>query len=176
MHELNRHGRRRFLRTSLTGAGAALVFGPSWSRRLGAADADQQPPQLPGNKQIGSILNNDIDNIFAALSGAETTPAEYKKAVGHLLETQPGLLAQNVGMPDPVIYRSKVATTLEKYYNEVVTAVWGAEAAAGDPAAACMKALLDAGTDPLTITIEACRERGVPILASYRMNAEDFSG
>jgi len=37
-----------------------------------------------------------------------------------------------------------------------------------------MKALLDADTDPLAITIEACRERGVLIIASYRMNAEDF--
>jgi len=173
MHELDR---RSFMKTSLSGAGAALAFGPNWSRRLEASDANNGPPQLPANKQIGSIFNSDIDNIFQALSGEKTTPAEYKKAVGHLLDTKPGVLAQNVGMPDPVIYRTKVATIFEKYYNEVVAAVWGAEAAKVDPAAACMKALLDAGTDPLAITIEACRERGVPILASYRMNAEDFSG
>ncbi len=37
-----------------------------------------------------------------------------------------------------------------------------------------LQRLMDAGTDPLTITIDACRERGIPILASYRMNAEDF--
>ena len=84
------------------------------------------------------------------------------------------MLAQNVGMPDPVIYRSEAATTWDKYYNQVIAAVWGEEKAQGDTQAACMRALMDAGTDPLAITIEACRERGVPLVASYRMNAEDF--
>jgi hypothetical protein len=84
------------------------------------------------------------------------------------------VLAQNVGLPDPVIYRSKVATTWEKYHNQVIETVWGEAAAKKDLQAASMKALLDADTDSLAITIEACRERGVLIIASYRMNAEDF--
>ena len=42
---------------------------------------------IPHNKRLGSILNNDIDNILTSLSGAETTPAEYKKAVMHLLDS-----------------------------------------------------------------------------------------
>ena len=84
------------------------------------------------------------------------------------------MLAQNVGMPDPVIYHTQVATTWDKHHNQVVAAVWGKEKAEKDTQAACMKALLEAGTDPLALTIEACRERGVKVVASYRMNAEDF--
>ena len=112
------------------------------------------------NRKLGSILNNDINNILFAVSGAGTTPAEYRKAVDHLLDTKPGVLAQNVGMPDPIIYRSNVATTWDKYV--------------GGEQAQAQADLFAAGTNPLAITIEACRERDVMIVASYRMNAEDF--
>ncbi|MFH1007527.1 MAG: hypothetical protein V1800_08500, partial [Candidatus Latescibacterota bacterium] len=118
------------------------------------------------SKALGSILNNDIDNILAAGSGPKTTPAEYKKAVMHLLDARPGVLAQNVGMPDPVIYRSRVATPLDRYLSEVTQAVWpetAEEDAQRQPAA--MRRLFEAGTDPLALTIEACRERSVPIVA-----------
>jgi len=111
------------------------------------------------NKKLGSVLNNDINNFVFAVSGADTTPAEYRKAVDHLLDTKPGVLAQNVGMPDPVIYRTNVATTWDKYV--------------GGEQAQAQAALFAAGTDPLAITIGACRERDVLIVASYRMNAED---
>ena len=37
-----------------------------------------------------------------------------------------------------------------------------------------MRKLLDLGTDPFTLTIEACRKRRIPVVASYRMNSEDF--
>jgi uncharacterized lipoprotein YddW (UPF0748 family) len=37
-----------------------------------------------------------------------------------------------------------------------------------------LKKLFEAGTDPLALTIKACRERGVLAVASYRMNAEDL--
>ena len=131
-------------------------------------------PKMPTGRKLGSILNNDINNILASLSGSKTTPDEYKKAVLHLLDAKPGVLAQNVGMPDPVIYRTKVGTTWDRYHNQVVAAVWGKAQAEKDTQARAMKALLDAGTDPLALTIEACRQRGVLIVASYRMNAEDF--
>ncbi|MFV1967898.1 MAG: hypothetical protein ACC628_20900 [Pirellulaceae bacterium] len=140
---------------------------------VAAEEVSQRRGKLPDNKQLGSILNNDINNILTALSGSETAPADYKKAVLTLLNAKPGVLAQNVGMPDPVIYRSNVATTWDKYHTEVVKKVWPDSEDPGQ--AACMKDLLDAGTDPLTLTIEACRERGVPIVASYRMNAEDYN-
>ena len=126
-------------------------------------------------KQLGSIFNNDINNILCAISGPQTTPAEYKKAVIHLLDAKPGVLAQNVGMPDPVTYRTQVATTWDKYIPEVIKTIWPEtpeEQAQWQSAG--MRRLLEAETDPLTLTIEACRERSVPIVASYRMNAEDF--
>ena len=75
-------------------------------------------------REFGSILNNDINNILIALSGEETTPAEYRKAVMHLLDAKPGILAQNVGMPDPVIYPTNTATTFDSYHAEVTRAVW----------------------------------------------------
>lgn len=116
--------------------------------------------KMPDNKKLGSILNNDINNIFYAISAPKTTPAEYQQAVQYLLDTKPGVLAQNVGMPDPVIYRTQVATTWDKYVG-------------GDQAEA-MSSLLSQNTDPLTLTIQTCRAQRVLIVASYRMNAEDF--
>ncbi|MFH1008463.1 MAG: hypothetical protein V1800_13335 [Candidatus Latescibacterota bacterium] len=126
-------------------------------------------------RKLGSIMNNDSTNILMSSVGAEITPAEYKKAVGHLLDARPGVLAQAVGMPDPVIYRTQVATTWDKYTGAVSQVIWPdktEQQALGH--ADAMRSLLRAGTDPLTLTVEACRERGVPVLASYRMNAEDF--
>ncbi len=110
-------------------------------------------------KQLGTIFNNDGNNILYAFSGAEITVEEYKRAVRRLLEAQPGVLAQHVGQPDPVIYRTKVATSIDKHGT-------GRDSQA-------MGKLLKLGTDPLTLTIEVCREQGVPIVASYRMNGED---
>lgn len=126
-------------------------------------------------KKLGSILNNDINNILFAISEEETAPEEYRKAVLHLLGAAPGVLAQNVGMPDPVIYRTEVATTWDKYHGEVRRAVWpDAEADEAEHETRVMCQILAAATDPLTLTIEACREHGVLVLASYRMNAEDM--
>jgi hypothetical protein len=70
---------------------------------------------VQANRRLGSILNNDMNNILCVLSGIHTTPEQYKKAVLHLLDTKPGVLAQNVGGPDPVLYRSEVATVLDTY-------------------------------------------------------------
>jgi len=130
--------------------------------------------ELPDNRELGSIFNSDINGLFLFCSGKNTTPAEYKQAVADMLRYGMHVLAQNVGMPDPVIYRSNVATTWDKYHNQVLAKVWGKDAAEKDSQADVMRALLDASTDPLQLTIEACRDRGVFIVASYRMNAEDF--
>ena len=64
--------------------------------KLGARSQPDHSPAGAHNKSLGSIFNNDIDNILSVLSGAKTTPAEYKKAVLHLLDAKPGVLAQNV--------------------------------------------------------------------------------
>ena len=107
-------------------------------------------------KLLGTILNNDIDNILTAGSGPKTTPDEYQKSVMHLLDTKPGVLAQNVGMPDPVAYRTQVATPWDRYIAEVTKSVWpetAEEDAERQPEA--LRRLFEAGTDPLTLTIEA---------------------
>ena len=129
---------------------------------------------MPDNKNLGTIFNSDINGLLIHSTGRDATPTEYKSLVNNMLDMGMNVLAQNVGLPDPTIYRSKVATTWDKYHNQVVEAVWGKAVAENDLQAVSMKALLNAGIDPLTITIEACRERGVLIIASYRMNAEDF--
>ncbi len=119
--------------------------------------------ELPDNRKFRTIFNNDTNNILHALAPKKPVGeilADYRRAVDEIVDTKLGIFAQNVGMPDPVIYRSGVATPWSKYVG------------GGDSEA--MQKMLDAGTDPFTITIEACRERGVAVVASYRMNAEDF--
>lgn len=128
-------------------------------------------------KKLGVIFNNDINNILWMSNGGAISADEYRTAVMRILDLSPGVFAQNVGMPDPVIYRSKVATTWDKYHAEVTRAVWPETSREdAERQAAAMRRLLELGTDPLTITIQACRERGVPVVASFRMNAEDFYG
>jgi hypothetical protein len=132
--------------------------------------------ELPAdNRRLGAIFNNDINNILWASSGKATSAAEYRYAVTRLLECRPGVLAQNVGMPDPVIYRSQVATTWDKYTTEMRMVVWPeSKPLEAAREADAIRKLFAAGTDPLQITLEACRQRGVPCVASYRMNAEDW--
>jgi len=116
---------------------------------------------MADNRSFGSILNNDGNNILFGLSRDKATVEEYRKGVSHLLEAKPGVLAQSIGQPDPVFYRSKVATPWDKYRG-------------GEVDGQAMKALAVAGTDPLALTIDVCREQGVLAVASFRMNAEDL--
>lgn len=135
--------------------------------------------RIPHNKKLGSIFNRDINGLLVSSSGGETTPEEYRNMVLALLEAKPHVLAKNVGMPDPVIYRSQVATSWDKHIVEVSLRTWPKE----DPktieegAARQAQAVIQLarhGTDALALTIEACRKRGVLVVASYRMNAEDW--
>ena len=79
-----------------------------------------------------------------------------------------------MGLPDTVIYHSDVTTILSKYQVEVHKLTWpnGEDSAIRETGA--LVKLFESGTDPLTLTIEACRRRKIPIVASYRMNAEDW--
>ena len=155
----------------------------SFPHRLESMERSQSRPkkitaqsELPGNRNLGSIFNRDIDGLLYAGSGEKTNAAEYTRMLGALLQAEPGVLAMNVGMPDPVTYRSRVATSWDTYITDVVNAVWPGSLKEGqeDHSAAALKQLLAEGTDCLRLAIEACRERGVLIVASYRMNAEDF--
>ena len=115
------------------------------------------------NRKFGAIFNNDVNNILVALDPAKSASeivADYRRALAEILAAKPGILAQNVGNPDPVIYPSAEATLWSKY-------VEGSQSQS-------MQQLINDGTDPLTITVEECRKQGVRVVASYRMNAEDF--
>src|SRR2546422_8990671 len=155
-----KHNRRECLKMAISAAGFRAPAGAA----------------AVAGKRLGTIFNNDINNILAASSGSEITPAEYQRAVFAILDMKPGVLTQNVGMPDPVIYSTSVATTWDKYHEEVTRLIWPTEWKPEDARrqAGAMRKLLGLGANPLTLTIEACRQRGVPIVASYRMNAEDF--
>ncbi len=154
-HRGGEMARRHFMKYT---AGAAIGAAAALTASASGDDQNEGVAGMSG-KRLGSIFNNDSNNILVAGSGADTTAEEYSQILGVLLDAGPGVFAQDVGCPDPVIYRSDVATVLDKY-------------AEGRDADAMAK-LLSLGTDPLAITIAACRERRIPVVASYRMNAED---
>lgn len=125
---------------------------------------------------LGSIFNNDINNILCAGS-PEWTSAEYRHCVRCILDSRPGVLVQNVGMPDPVIYESRVATFWNKHYREAIQALSPQHddvREAQRVEAQVFESILAEGTNVFRVTIDACREAGVPIVAGYRMNAEDY--
>jgi hypothetical protein len=136
----------------------------------------QLAPIIPSGKKLGTIFNNDINNILlqAGLKGGQV--ADYQRYLDQLLAMKPKVLAQNIGLPDPVIYRSDVATTLDKYVVEISKVAWPENDPEKDsiPQEKCLLNLFAAGTDPLKLTIDACRRNGVLVVASYRMNAEDW--
>ena len=151
---------------------------------------------LPNNKHLRIILNNDLNNLLWASSGGRITLQEYTRGVEALLQGKPVVLAQNVGLPDPVIYRSKEATSLAKHIVDVSLKTEPWVPPFGQPTAErwvrriekeraetrrdaevqadAMRRLEAFGTDPLALTIEVCRRRGVFAVASYRMNSNDW--
>ncbi len=162
-----RTDRRDFMKTGLAALTAASAVGSITGTARG----------LPHNKKLGTIQNDDANALYAS-SGKDMTPAEFKATIRYLLDGKANVLAYCVGLPDPVYYRSKVATTYSKYLVDV-----SVQAFKDDPDAArknaiheadAMNRLLDAGTDPLRLAIDVCRERSTLIVASYRMNSEDW--
>ncbi len=142
--------------------------------------------QLKPNRELGTIQNNDINNILHGGYEGDMRPQDYREAVGHLLEGKPSVLAQTVGQADPVIYRTREATTFDKYLEQVSMQVFADVWSKSDNAKAetvrrraagqaeYVARLLSEGTSPLEITIEACHSYEIPVLASYRMNGEDW--
>ena len=124
----------------------------------------QKTNSLPDdNRSFGTIFNNDTNNVLYALDAGKSPKSiisDYRHVMAQIAEAHPGIMAQNVGNPDPVIYRSNEATAWSKYI--------------GGDESDVMNKMIEAGTDPFQITIDVCREHGVPVVASYRMNAEDF--
>ena len=133
---------------------------------------------ITNGKQIGSIFNNDVDGLLGAILNSESPVDDYSRGVHAMLDLQPGLLAQNVGWPDPVSYRSEIATNVIKYHTEVTELCGDLAPISVETAEArtrVLERILDCGTNPLQLTIDACRDRGVPVVASYRMNDEHWS-
>jgi len=93
-----RTDRREFLKSGLALAAVPLLHD---------AVASSQS-RVPRNKKLGSIFNRDIDGLLYSSSGAATSATEYKRMVLALLDDKPGVLAKNVGMPDPVTYRTQI--------------------------------------------------------------------
>ena len=158
------------------------------NRKLGSifnSDIDGLLYLSSDNRELGSVFNSDINGLLWVSSGADSGPDEYRQMVRDMLGYGMTVLAQNVGLPDPVIYRSQVATSFDKYLVEetlntpqIVAQAENVESVreSAQRQADAMRRLLEAGTDPFAITIEECRAQGVPIVASYRMNSEDWYG
>jgi hypothetical protein len=144
---------------------------PETGRPVGLARA-----AMPGGKKLGTIFNNDMDNILIAAGRKGGRVEDYQPYLDQLLAMKPSLIAQDVGSPDPVIYPSTVATTLDKYVVEISKLAWPQNDPEIDsvPRVRCLQNLFAAGVDPLKLTIEACRRHDTLIVASYRMNAEDW--
>ncbi|MAE59723.1 MAG: hypothetical protein CMJ49_00030 [Planctomycetaceae bacterium] len=159
------------------------------NRELGSvfnSDIDGLLTLSSDNRELGSVFNGDINGLLLVASGKGSAPDEYRQMVRDMLGYGMTVLAQNVGLPDPVIYRSRIATGFDKHLVEVGVKtwqdVWDPHDGSTDAAvrenhqhqANAMRRLVEYGTDPFTITIEECRKCGVPIVASYRMNSEDW--
>ena len=133
---------------------------------------------LPDNRRLGTIFNNDINNIILGM-GATGTIDTYRQALDAILAARPGVFAQNVGLPEALLYPTDVDNMFDKHLIEVAKQAWpGREQAVAnaEAQAAFMGQVRAAGTDLLTVTIEACRRHAVPVVADYRMNAEDWYG
>ena len=134
-------------------------------------------------KKLGLIFNDDTNNILHGARPDGLTTQQYQRVFQSLLSSgKPGIFASDVGYPDPVFYRSEVATYISKYY---VAAQQEGRAALGSVAepgrlegeraiATMLDGFLAEGTDMVQMMIDCCRQAHIPFVASYRMNAEDF--
>ena len=137
-----------------------------------------------GNRELGTIKDSDW-NPLDAFGGGANSPRAFREGMDHVLEGKPSVLAMCVGMPDPVLYPSDVATVLDRHLLEVQRKTWeDVHRASGTDwetirdetviTTDFLVGLRRAGTDPLQVSIEACRAQGILLLPSYRMNAEDY--
>jgi len=141
---------------------------------------------LPSNANLGTIMNCDHGMLLIASSADQTTPDEYSGLVGDMLDAHPGVFALRVGNPDSVLYDTAVATSMDKHHMEVCLNAFLTDPGTGkkwmDEAyirglhgklGAALGRLIELGADPLALAAEAGKQRGVPVMASYRMNGED---
>ncbi len=145
-------------------------------------------------KKLGVVFNDDGERFIFSHFGKpdpEIVVQQYRTLLGNFLAAKPGIFAQRVGSPDPVLYRSEVATIYGKNIVEATRKTWeniysklenqphcfdviaGKKATERADAIDNLFRVLETGTDPLAITVEECHKHGVPIVPSYRMNSED---
>ena len=98
----------------------------------------------------------------------------------------PDVMVVGCSLPDATLFRSRVATTYDKHLVEVALLVWRDTLGLKDDAdpelvrrwktheAANLAQLFASGTDILQQNVAACHRRGIKIVASHRMNAEDY--
>lgn len=170
--------RRDFLRTNAGALSIAVSSAAFMTQSAVAAPAKGVVPASVSGKKLGTIFNMDQDGMLGTLSAGPTSHEEYRRCVLALLDLKPRVLAQNVGNPDGLLYPSEVTNSFDKYIGTIAEYMSNPDydRPRFQRLGVALKAIFQAGTDPLKLTIEACRQRGVLCLASYRMNAEDFYG
>jgi hypothetical protein len=127
-------------------------------------------------RSFGSIIHNDGSNLYYGNAGDGCTATEYKDAIRTMLEMmRPGMLAQGIAHPDPVLYRTDVATYWSKHLVEVCEALGDfVRVGEAEKISAMLDGFLAEGTDILRMTVDVCHEMGIATVPSYRMAAEDF--
>lgn len=149
-------GRRLFLQAA-GGSAAALVLG-------GAADAPD--PSVAARKQAARrkrriIMNNDGNDAWGGARGDPKTPENFlAKRTSPLLGSQVDAIFYCTGVFNVYTHRSR-ETELR---------------ADRDPEKGFVKALHDLGTDPLEVMVKYCREHGLEVFWSMRMNDTHDSG
>ncbi len=129
-------------------------------------------------RRFGLIFNNDATtNIFPNAVGG-CTPEHYCNIIRTMIKAvRPGIFVMDeAGDPDPVLFRSEVATYYSKYLMEVYKGLGPdfMDPAMGRGVRDLLNDFVRKGTDVLQLTIDACRENNIPIIPSFRMAPEDY--
>ena len=108
---------------------------------------------LPDNKHLGTVFNNDLNNIILGM-GTTGSIDTYRQTLDAILAAQPGVFAQDVGLPEALLYPTDVDNMLDKHLVEVAKQAWPErEQAVANAAAqaAFMGKVRAAGTDLLRL-------------------------
>ena len=64
---------------------------------------------LPRTRELGTIFNNDINNILCAMDADHPALEDYRRALEAILDARPGVFAQNVGMPEAAVQKQMLS-------------------------------------------------------------------
>ncbi len=142
--------RRAFLRTSSAGLAAVMVRGPAL---LGAATESQRRKLAHRRRRI--IFNDDGDDVWHPQ--AKTPEGFVGVRLKHMLDTQ----------VDTLFYSTTQSFNFYTHRTKVGEVFLSRE---GPFAHNNMQALIDAGTDPLALSVEYAHTHGIEAVWSLRMN------